>query len=106
MTSRAATLPMTREAVHPHLESAARTGVGRLDRTKADGEMVGDVFHQSACEVDARAGGKFLIHVKAPDGTVYPMSGTFTEVDKPARLVSWRSPRAYGTKYLESRLPR
>ena len=38
-------------------------------------------------KADARPGGKILIHMHAPDGTVYPMTGTFREVVVPARLV-------------------
>jgi uncharacterized protein YndB with AHSA1/START domain len=44
-------------------------------------------FSNPVCEVDARPGGKILIHMRAPDGTVYPMSGTFREVKEPERLV-------------------
>ena len=41
--------------------------------------------------------------MKAPDGTVYPMTGTFTEVVKPERLVFKAYAEALdGTKYLES----
>ena len=41
--------------------------------------------------------------MKAPDGTVYPMTGTFTEVEKPSRLVFKAFAEALdGTKYLES----
>jgi uncharacterized protein YndB with AHSA1/START domain len=37
--------------------------------------------------VDARPGGAIRIDMRGPDGTVYPMKGTFHEVDAPARLV-------------------
>ena len=59
-------------------------------------------FTNPVCEIDVRPGGKWLIHMKAPDGTVYPMTGTFTEVVKPERLVFTAFAEALdGTKYLE-----
>jgi uncharacterized protein YndB with AHSA1/START domain len=60
-------------------------------------------FSNPVCEINARPGGRWLIHMKAPDGTVYPMTGTFTEVTKPERLVFKAFAEALdGTKYLES----
>jgi uncharacterized protein YndB with AHSA1/START domain len=44
-------------------------------------------FTNPVCEVDARAGGAMLIHMRAPDGTVYPMTATFEEVTPPSLLV-------------------
>jgi uncharacterized protein YndB with AHSA1/START domain len=44
-------------------------------------------FTNPVCEMDVRAGGKILIHMQGPDGTVYPMTGTFREVVAPERLV-------------------
>ena len=44
-------------------------------------------FTNPRCELDARAGGAIRIDMRGPDGTVYPMSGTFTEVRAPERLV-------------------
>jgi uncharacterized protein YndB with AHSA1/START domain len=44
-------------------------------------------FTNPVCEVDARPGGKMLIHMQGPDGAVYPMTGVFREVDPPKRLV-------------------
>jgi uncharacterized protein YndB with AHSA1/START domain len=44
-------------------------------------------FTNPVCEVDARAGGAIRIHMRAPDGIVYPMSGTFEEITPPERLV-------------------
>ena len=44
-------------------------------------------FANPVCEVDARPGGTFLIHMTAPDGAVYPTKGTFHEVVPPERLV-------------------
>jgi len=44
-------------------------------------------FTNPVCEVDARPGGAIRIHMRAPDGAVYPMTGTFVEVVEPERLV-------------------
>jgi uncharacterized protein YndB with AHSA1/START domain len=44
-------------------------------------------FTNPVCEVDARPGGKLRIHMRAPDGTVYPMTGTFREIVTPERIV-------------------
>lgn len=44
-------------------------------------------FTNPVCELDVRVGGKILIHMSAPDGVVYPMTGTFWEVVPPERLV-------------------
>ena len=44
-------------------------------------------FTNPVCEIDARAGGKIRIDMRAPDGAVYPMTGTFREVKVPERLV-------------------
>ena len=44
-------------------------------------------FTNPVCEMDVRPGGKILIHMRSPDGTVYPMTGTFREVVVPERLV-------------------
>jgi uncharacterized protein YndB with AHSA1/START domain len=44
-------------------------------------------FTNPLCEVDARPGGAMRIHMRAPDGVVYPMNGTFREVAAPERLV-------------------
>jgi len=40
-------------------------------------------FTNPVCEVDLRVGGAFRIHMRAPDGAVYPMRGVFLESDKP-----------------------
>lgn len=44
-------------------------------------------FDNPVCEIDARVGGQILIHMRGPDGTVYPMTGTFREFVAPERLV-------------------
>jgi uncharacterized protein YndB with AHSA1/START domain len=44
-------------------------------------------FTNPVCEVDVRPGGAIRIHMRAPDGTVYPMIGVFHEIVVPERLV-------------------
>lgn len=44
-------------------------------------------FTNPVCEIDVRPGGKMLIHMQAPDGTVYPMTGKYLEIVEPHRLV-------------------
>src|SRR5271169_4131383 len=44
-------------------------------------------FTNPVCELDARAGGAIRIHMRAPNGVVYPMSGVFEEIREPERLV-------------------
>ena len=44
-------------------------------------------FTNPVCELDVRIGGKIVIHMRGPDGTVYPMTGTFREIVVPERLV-------------------
>ena len=44
-------------------------------------------FTTPVCKADARVGGAILIHMRAPDGVVYPMTGRFLEIDRPHRLV-------------------
>jgi uncharacterized protein YndB with AHSA1/START domain len=44
-------------------------------------------FTNPVCEIDVRRGGQILIHMRAPDGTVYPLTGEFREIEAPWRLV-------------------
>lgn len=44
-------------------------------------------FTNPVCELDVRPGGAILIHMRAPDGTVFPNKGVFHEVTPPERLV-------------------
>lgn len=44
-------------------------------------------FTNPVCEFDPRPGGAIRIHMKAPDGAVYPMTGTILEIKEPERLV-------------------
>ena len=43
-------------------------------------------FTNPVCEMDAQRGGEILIHMQAPDGTVYPMTGRFVEFYPPYRF--------------------
>lgn len=43
-------------------------------------------FTNPRCDVDARVGGKMHIDMKGPDGVIYPMQGTFTELSPPEKL--------------------
>jgi len=40
-------------------------------------------FTNPVCEMDVRRGGAILIHMRGPDGIVYPMSGVYQEVVEP-----------------------
>ncbi len=44
-------------------------------------------FTNPVCQLDVRVGGSIRIHMRGPDGAVYPMSGTFEEIVKQERLV-------------------
>ncbi|MDQ8730599.1 SRPBCC domain-containing protein [Bradyrhizobium sp. LHD-71] len=62
-----------------------------------------DGFTNPVCEMDVRVGGKILIHMQAPDGTVHPMTGIFDEVAEPECLVFRAIPvDRNGTPLLES----
>jgi uncharacterized protein YndB with AHSA1/START domain len=44
-------------------------------------------FTNPVCEMDVRVGGAIRIHMRAPNGVVYPMTGVFKEISVPERLV-------------------
>jgi uncharacterized protein YndB with AHSA1/START domain len=44
-------------------------------------------FDNPVCELDVRPGGKLKIHMRGPEGTIYPCHGTFHEIVEPERLV-------------------
>ena len=44
-------------------------------------------FTNPLCELDLRVHGEIRIDMRAPDGTVYPMSGAYVEIVEPERLV-------------------
>ncbi len=49
-------------------------------------------FTNPVCEADARPGGAIRIHMRGPDGTVYPMTGVYKEIVKPERIVFMATP--------------
>ena len=105
MTATADTLPMARDVALTRVLDAPRDLVcGSINQPVRMAQWWGPHhFTNPVCEIDARAGGRFLVHMKAPDGTVYPMTGTFTEVVKPERLRFKAFAEALdGTRYLES----
>lgn len=52
-------------------------------------------FTTPLCEVDVRPGGALRVHMQGPDGTVYPMTGTYREVVEPKRLVALHTPEGF-----------
>jgi len=44
-------------------------------------------FTNPVCELDPRPGGAIRIHMRAPDGVVYPMTGVVLEIVEPERLI-------------------
>ena len=44
-------------------------------------------FTNPVCELDVRPGGAIRIHMRGPDGTVYPMTAAYQEVAEPERIV-------------------
>jgi len=63
------------------------------------------MFDTPLCQVDARSGGLITIHMRGPDGNIYPMKGIFTEVVEPERLVftSYAMMTPDGDPFLELR---
>jgi uncharacterized protein YndB with AHSA1/START domain len=43
-------------------------------------------FTNPVCEIDVRIGGALRIHMRGPDGSIYPMKGEFREIVPPERL--------------------
>lgn len=43
-------------------------------------------FTNPVVEMDVRPGGRMIIHMQGPDGSVFPSVGTFTDVTPPERL--------------------
>jgi uncharacterized protein YndB with AHSA1/START domain len=44
-------------------------------------------FATQVDELDLRVGGTFLLHMRGPDGDLYPCKGIYREIIKPERLV-------------------
>src|SRR4029079_8753997 len=75
MTTASATSPMTREVTLTRIIDAPRALVwAAWTEPEHMAPWWGPHrFTTPVCEMDVRPGGKMLIHMKAPDGTVYPM---------------------------------
>jgi len=43
-------------------------------------------FTNPVCELDLRPGGAIRIHMRGPDGAIYPMTGVYHEIVEPERL--------------------
>jgi len=43
-------------------------------------------FTNPVVEMDVRPGGRMVIHMQGPDGSVFPSIGTFTDITPPERL--------------------
>lgn len=58
------------------------------------------------CELDVRPGGTMRIHMRGPDGSVYPMMGAYQEIVEPERLVFTSATLSEsGTPLLKRRTP-
>ena len=53
-----------------------------LKRWSGPGDLVAPL-----AEVDLRVGGRYRIHMRAPDGTVHKVTGLYQVVEQPGRLV-------------------
>ena len=49
-------------------------------------------FTNPVCEIDPRPGGAMRIHMRGPDGTIYPMTGRYIELVEPERIVFTSGP--------------
>jgi uncharacterized protein YndB with AHSA1/START domain len=64
----------------------AWTTPAEMKQWKAPGELTTPL-----AEVDLRAGGKYRIHMQAPDGALHRLVGEYRLVDPPKKLVyTWR----------------
>lgn len=61
-------------------------------------------FTMPVYEADMRPGGKKLMHMQAPDGTISPIEAVFEEVVPPERLVTFGVITFAGTPVFEARL--
>lgn len=86
---RLAAMAETRELVFTRLFDAPREVVFKawteVERLKRWWGPKG--FTNPVCEVDVRPGGAMRIHMRGPDGTIYPMTGVYHEIVEPERLV-------------------
>lgn len=44
-------------------------------------------YDAPVCELDARPGGAWRVHMRSPDGHVQPMGGTYHEIVEPSKIV-------------------
>jgi uncharacterized protein YndB with AHSA1/START domain len=44
-------------------------------------------FTNPLCELDLRPGAAILVHMRGPDGIIYPMTGVYHEIVEPERLI-------------------
>lgn len=84
-----ATAPAEREFVFTHAFDAPR---GLVFKAWTDPKHVAQWwgphgFTNPVCELDVRPGGALRIHMRGPDGTVYPMTGVYSEIVAPERIV-------------------
>jgi uncharacterized protein YndB with AHSA1/START domain/uncharacterized glyoxalase superfamily protein PhnB len=59
-------------------------------------------FTNPVCEADPRPGGALYIVMRGPDGTDYPMGGSFVDVAPPERLVFTATVDVNGVRVLET----
>ena len=45
------------------------------------------MFTNPICEIELRVGGTMNIHMRAPDGKIYPMKGTYKEIIENEKIV-------------------
>ena len=60
----------------------AWTTPAEMKRWKAPGD-----FSVAVAEVDLRVGGRYRVHMRAPDGSEHRVTGTYRVVDPPRKLV-------------------
>lgn len=63
-----------------------------------------EIFDIPFCELDPRPGGRYMIHMRDPQGVIYPDSGEYLEVVAPERIVftSWAFDDGQGGHLLET----
>jgi uncharacterized protein YndB with AHSA1/START domain len=59
-------------------------------------------FTNPVCEADVRPGGALRIVMRGPDGTEYPMGGSYLEIAPPERLVFRATVDVKGIRVLET----
>ncbi len=91
------------ELVFTHFFDAKRE---KVFKAWTDAKMLRQWFYPAGfsidlCEADAKVGGCFRIHMRSPNGTIYPTKGEYMEVQAPSRLVymdSWDDDRQKNPK--------